>query len=148
MATFLFKTEPGEYSFADLTADKRTTWSGVRNAAALGHLRTAKKGDQAFIYHTGDERSIVGLAEITTAPYPDPDQPATDAPPGGPPKFAVVDLKPLKPCAKPVTLAALKSDPRFTTFALIRQSRLSIMPVPPTLDRIIRDLAGLPLPRG
>lgn len=141
MATFLLKTEPSEYSFDDLAREKRCTWSGVSNNAALGHLRAMKKGDEAFIYHTGDEKAVVGLAQVIKSAYEDPEQPGRNA--QGLPKFAVVDLKPLKKAAAPVTLAAIKADRRFAAFPLVTQTRLSVMPVPPDIDTTLRQLAGL-----
>jgi predicted RNA-binding protein with PUA-like domain len=141
MATFLLKTEPGEFSFADLRAAGRTTWDGIANAAALGHLRAARKGDQAFIYHTGDDKAIVGLAEFVSNPREDPANPGLTA--AGLIKTPVIDVRAVRPAKQPVTLAQLKADRRFADFALIRQSRLSVMPVPPDLDAIIRGLAGL-----
>jgi predicted RNA-binding protein with PUA-like domain len=141
MATFLLKTEPGEYSFADLQKDGSTCWSGVSNPAALAAIRTMRKGDEAFIYHTGSEKAVVGVAKVASSAYEDPDQPGLSA--AGEPKFAVVDLKPLRPAKTPVTLAAIKADARFKDFALVRQSRLSVMPVPPALDTLLRKLAGL-----
>ena len=141
MPTFLLKTEPGDYSFADLQRDKKVAWTGVSNNAALAALRSMKKGDEAFIYHTGDEKAIVGLAQITSAPYADPQQPGTT--PDGKPKFAVVDLKPLKPAKSALALAQFKADPRFKDFVLVKQSRLSVMPVPADLDKVIRTLTGL-----
>lgn len=142
MATFLLKTEPSTFSFADMQRDKRCTWDGVANPAALGHLRTMREGDEALIYHTGDEKRIVGLARVVKAPYADPKQPGTT--PDGKPKFAVVDLVPVKAAAcDGATLAAIKADPRFKDFALVRLSRLSVMPVPSALDKALRKLAGL-----
>lgn len=141
MPTFLFKTEPGTYSYADLVREKRTIWSGVANPAALATLRTAHKGDEAFIYHTGDEKAIVGLAQIVSNPYEDPENPGLNA--EGLPKAAVVDVKPLRAAKTPVTLAALKADSRFKDFDLVRLPRMSVMLVPPALDSIIRKLAGL-----
>jgi predicted RNA-binding protein with PUA-like domain len=141
MATFLMKTEPGEYSFDDLVNDKRTVWSGVTNAAALGHIRAIRKGDEVLIYHTGGEKAIVGLARAAGSAYADPKKPGTT--PRGEPKFAVVDLVPVRSVSRPVTLAQVKADPRFKEFALVRQSRLSVMPVPPAMDTAIRTLAGL-----
>lgn len=135
MTTFLLKTEPGEYAYDDLVSDKRTTWSGVSNAAALQAIRSAAKGDEAFIYHTGDEKRIVGLARIVSDPYPDPD--------AGDPKLAVFDLTALKRAKTPVTLAQLKADRRFDGFALVRQPRLSVMPVPPVIDALLRKMTGL-----
>jgi predicted RNA-binding protein with PUA-like domain len=141
MPTFLLKTEPSEFSYARLAAEKRAVWDGITNNAALAHLRTARKGDEAFIYHTGDEKAIVGLAQITSDPYADPNHPGLNA--AGAPRFAVVDLAPLR-CAKtPMTLEAIKADRRFSDFALVRQSRLSVMPVPANLAKIIRAHTGL-----
>jgi predicted RNA-binding protein with PUA-like domain len=141
MGTFLLKTEPGDYSYADLVREKTTRWTGVSNPAALAALRSMRKGDEAFIYHTGDEKAIVGLATVSRGAYEDPDRRGlTDA---GEPKFAVVDLKPVRAVRTPLTLAQIKSDPRFKDFALVRQSRLSVMAVPPDLDKIIRSLTGL-----
>lgn len=135
MATFLLKTEPGEYSYDDLVRDKGTVWNGISNAAALIHLRSMKKGDEAFIYHTGDERSIVGLAVCTRGAYPDPESDNE--------KLVAVDLKARKKARRPVTLAELKADKRFAAFALVKQGRLSVMSVPPDLDGVIRSMAGL-----
>lgn len=141
MATYLLKTEPSEYSFADLAREKRCTWSGVSNNSALGHLRTMKKGDEAFIYHTGDEKAIVGLAVVTSAPYEDGARPGKND--KGEPRFAVVDLKPLRAAKHAVTLATIKGDKRFAAFALVKQSRLSVMPVAAELDRALREMAEL-----
>lgn len=135
MATFLLKTEPSEFSFDDLVRDKRCTWDGVSNAQALINLRAISKGDEALIYHTGSDKAVVGLAAVTRGAYPDPGQ--------DDPKLVVIDLKPGKRAATPVTLAAIKADKRFADFALVKQSRLSVMPVPPELDRLIRAMAGL-----
>lgn len=135
MSTFLIKTEPGDYCFDDLVRDGATTWSGVTNAAALIALRAMRAGDDAFIYHTGSERAIVGLARITTDPYPDPD--ADD------PRRVVVDIKPLRAAQSPVTLTAIRADPRFADFALVRQSRLSVMQAPEPLAAALKRMAGL-----
>lgn len=135
MATFLLKTEPDVYSYDDLVRDKKTHWDGVANNAALMHMRSARKGDEAFIYHTGDERAIVGLAKITSDPAPDP---ASDDP-----KRVVFEVRPAKRAKTPVTLAEVKADKRFAEFALVRQSRLGVMPVPPAMDRALRAMAGL-----
>lgn len=135
MATFLLKTEPGEYTYDDLVRDKSTVWNGISNAAALIHLRSVRQGDEAFIYHTGNERAIVGLAVFASEPYPDPD--------AGDPKLVAVNLKPRKKARRPVTLAEIKADPRFAAFALVKQGRLSVMGVPPDLDGVLRSLAGL-----
>ena len=118
---WLLKTEPDNYSYADLERDGATVWDGVGNNTALMHIRTMQPGDLALIYHTGAERQAVGLAEITSAPYADPQ--------AGDPKLVVVDLRPLRRLPQPVTLAAVKADPEFADFALVRQGRLSVVPV-------------------
>jgi len=118
---WLLKTEPSTYSFADLQREQCTTWDGVSNPTALRHLRAMKNGDQAFIYHTGDEKSIVGVARIVSNPYQDPNL--------NDPKRVVVDLAPVRPLKKPIPLSAVKADGRFADFALVRISRLSVMPV-------------------
>lgn len=141
MTTFLLKTEPGDYSWDDLKRDKKTVWDGVSNAAARSYIRKARKGDEAFIYHTGDERRIVGLAKITTDPYEDPGEPGTNS--RGEIAAPVFDLKPVRAAPTPVTLAEVKADARFSDFALVRQSRLSVMEVPAPLDRALRKMAGL-----
>ncbi|HJZ50510.1 MAG TPA: EVE domain-containing protein [Roseiflexaceae bacterium] len=118
---WLLKTEPDDYSYADLERDGATVWDGVSNNAALMYIRRMQPGDLALIYHTGDERQAVGLAEVTSLPYPDPNQ--------SDPKLVVVDVKPLRRLQQPVTLAAVKADPAFADFALVRQGRLSVVPV-------------------
>lgn len=141
MATFLLKTEPTVYSFDDLEREKKAVWDGVTNNAALGHLRAARKGDEVLIYHTGEEKRIVGLARAASDPYEDPRHPGKNQ--RGEPQRAVIDLAPVRRAKTPVTLAQVKADPRFRAFALVRQGRLSVMPVPPDLDRVLRSMAGL-----
>jgi len=141
MATFLLKTEPGTYSYADLAKAKKCAWDGVSNPQALAFLRTMRKGDEVLIYHTGDEKAIVGLARVTNEPYEDPKQPGQTA--DKKPKFAVVDLAAVRPAPKPVTLATIRADARFESFLLVTHARLSVMPVPPDLDRTLRKLCGL-----
>jgi predicted RNA-binding protein with PUA-like domain len=131
---WLLKTEPDNYAYADLERDGATVWDGVSNNAALMHIRAMRPGDMALIYHTGDERQAVGLAEITSAPYADPKL--------GDSKLVVVDVRPLRPLARPVTLAAVKADPAFADFALVRQARLSVMPVTPEHWRRLMGMAG------
>ena len=123
MKKWLLKTEPGTYSFSDLTREGRTCWDGVSNPVALGHLRAMKKGDEAFFYHTGAEKAIVGVARIVSDPYPDPKL--------DDPRRVVVDIAPLRRLDHPVPLAAVKADSRFKTFPLVRIGRLSVMPVSP-----------------
>jgi predicted RNA-binding protein with PUA-like domain len=141
MPSFLFKTEPGEFSFQDLVKKGRATWDGVTNAAALIHLRSIAKGDTVYIYHTGDEKAVVGVARALSGAFEDPKNPGRT--PEGRPKFAVVDLAPVGLVGTPVTLAAIKSDARFAEFALVKQSRLSVMPVPGAIEKALRALAGL-----
>ena len=121
MASFLVKEEPGNYSFDAFVKDGGTTWSGVKNPLAQKHLRSIKKGDLVFYYHTGDEKQIVGIAKAKTSAYPDPDDRTGRA--------HVVDLVPVKKLARPVTLAEIKADAAFASFPLVRMSRLSVMPV-------------------
>ncbi len=122
MSYWLVKTEPTTYSFDDLLRDKQTVWDGVRNNLALRHLREMQKGDAVMIYHSGEDKSIVGLAEVIRGPYADPKQ--NDE------KLVVVDLKAKRRLAQAVTLGRIKSDERFAQFALVRMPRLSVMPVP------------------
>ncbi len=122
MAHWLFKEEPDSYSFADLQRDGTTTWSGVTNALAQKHLRTVKKGDRVFFYHTGDVKAVVGVMEVTTDPTPDPEDEAG--------KRVVVTVKPVRALKTPVTLAAIKADKSFAAWELVRVARLSVMPVP------------------
>lgn len=121
MAYWLLKTEPSTYSYADLERDKKTTWDGVSNNLALKHLRAMHKGDLALIYHSGDEKAIVGVAEIVSAPYPDPKQKD--------PRLVVVDVKPKERLRNPVPLALVKARKELARFELVRMPRLSVMPV-------------------
>lgn len=121
MATFLFKTEPSDYSWDDLIRDGRCIWSGVANPSALIHLRTVKSGDTIFIYHTGDEKRIVGTAKVVRGAYPEPGAASE--------RSVVVDLEPVSALKRPVTLAVIKKDTRFSAFPLVFNSRLSVMPV-------------------
>jgi predicted RNA-binding protein with PUA-like domain len=133
-AYWLLKSEPDVYSYADLERDGATLWDGVANNAALKYMRTMQPGDLALIYHTGDERQAVGLAELTSLPYPDPQ--------AGDPKLVVVDLRPLRCLPQPVSLAAIKADPFFAGFELVRQARLSVVPVSPEHWARLMELAG------
>ena len=133
MAYWLLKTEPSTYSWDDLARERKTTWDGITNATALKHIRSMTKGDLALVYHTGDERTIVGIAEIASAPHADPKQ--DDA------KLVVVDLKPRKKLARPVTLAQIKADPVFEGWDLLRIGRLSIVPVPAQMWKRVEALA-------
>jgi len=134
MKRWLIKSDPGEYGFDELLRDKRTTWDGVRNPQALLYLREMKKGDDILFYHTGVEKQIVGVAEVSRGPYPDPTHDAE--------KLVVVDITAKNRLQKPVTLAFVKADWRFAEFALIKQSRLSVMPVPDSTWRALMALAS------
>ena len=118
---WLLKSEPGAYSFADLVRDGKAVWDGVKNPAALKNLRAMRAGDRVVVYHTGDEKAAVGLAEVTRAAYSDPK--------ANNPKLVVVDLKPVARLARPVTLAELKAMPVFALSPLVRQGRLSVVPL-------------------
>jgi len=118
---WLVKEEPTHYSYDQFVADGSTVWSGVKNPLAQKHLRGMKKGDRVFYYHTGDEKAIIGTAKVTTAAYPDPKDPSG--------KLSVVELAPDRKLKRPVTLAEIKQSGRFADFALVRMSRLSVMPV-------------------
>jgi predicted RNA-binding protein with PUA-like domain len=118
---WVLKTEPSEYGFADLVRDRRTRWEGVSNPVALKHLRSMLEGDEALIYHTGNEKALVGLARIVSAPYPDPKNP----------KLVVVDVEPGSPLARPVPLAEIRAEASFADLGLVRIPRLSVVPVEP-----------------
>jgi predicted RNA-binding protein with PUA-like domain len=133
MAYWLLKTEPDCYSWDELVRDKSTVWDGVSNALALKYIRSMKKGDLALIYHTGDEKAAVGVAEVRSEAYPDPK--------GEDERLAVVDLKPKKKLGRPVTLAEVKADKAFDGWDLIRNSRLSAMPVPEPMWARIMELS-------
>lgn len=132
---WLLKSEPEAYCYADLEREGETIWDGVSNNAALKHIRAMQPGDQALIYHTGDERRAIGLAELVSAPFPDPRQ--------SDPKLVVVRLRALRPLPRPVDLAAIKADPFFADFALVRQGRLSVVPVSPEQWARLMGMAGL-----
>jgi predicted RNA-binding protein with PUA-like domain len=121
MAYFLLKTEPSTYSWDQLAREGKAVWDGVSNPVALRHIRSAKPGDLVIIYHTGDERAAVGLAEITSAAYPDPKDKAG--------KLSVFDLVARKQLTQPVTLEAIKSMKEFSDSPLVRQGRLSVVPL-------------------
>lgn len=131
MNYWLVKTEPDSYSWDDLVKDKKTVWDGVRNFQARSHLKKMEKGDIVFIYHTGDEKAVVGTAQVSKAAYPDP----KDG------EWVVVELAPDKPLKKPVTLAQIKSDKRLSDMVLVRASRLSVQPVKPAEFDLITGLS-------
>jgi predicted RNA-binding protein with PUA-like domain len=130
---WLLKSDPETYSFADLERDGQTRWDGVSNNLALKHLRSIQQGDTVLIYHTGEERAIVGTAEVTSDPYPDPKQKD--------PRRVVVDLKAGKRLARPVTLDEIKRQPALKDFELVRLARLSVMPVGEPQWKALMELA-------
>ena len=134
MAHWLMKSEPGSYSWGDLVRDGATDWDGVRNNAARLHLRAMKPGDEAFFYHSGDERAVVGIMRIAGAGKPD----------GEDGSWVKVPVRPVKALAKPVSLAAIKADPKLAKMELIRQSRLSVSPVREAEWAAVLALAGNP----
>ena len=119
-AYWLVKTEPSTYSWDDLMRDGGTRWDGVRNAQARIHLAAMNAGDVALVYHSGGDKAVVGIARVTRNAYPDPS--ADD------PRWLAVDLEPLRPLAQPVSLATVKQDAKLAKLALVRHSRLSVMP--------------------
>jgi len=118
---WLFKEEPTHYSYDDFVKDGTTAWSGVKNPVAQKHLHAVKNGDRIFYYHTGNEKSIVGIAKAIGNAYPDPKDKTG--------RLAVVDIAPVKKLKRPVTLKEIKAEPAFKDFPLVRISRLSVMPV-------------------
>ena len=131
---WLFKEEPTHYGFDALVADRKTTWSGVKNALAQKHLHAVRKGDRIFYYHTGDEKAVIGTAKALADAYPDPEDQTG--------KQAVVDVAPVARLPRPVTLAEIKADASFRDFPLVRISRLSVMPVTDAEWKPIETLAG------
>ena len=134
MALWLFKEEPDSYRFADLQRDGSTAWSGVTNALAQKHLRSVKKGDRIFFYHTGDEKAVVGVMEVAADPVPDPDDEAG--------KRVVVTVKPVRGLKHPVSLAAIKAEKAFAGWELVRMPRLSVMPVSEELWKKVEAMAS------
>lgn len=119
MNYWLVKTEPDSYSWSDLVKDKKSVWDGIRNFQARSNLKKMEKGDVVFVYHTGDEKAIIGTATVSKAAYPDP----KDA------EWVVVELSAGKALKNPVTLAQIKKDERLSDMVLVRASRLSVQPV-------------------
>jgi len=133
MAYWILKTEPSTYSYDQLEGDGRAVWDGVSNPLALKHLRAMQPGDEALIYHTGDEKAVVGLARVTSEAYPDPK--AKD------PKLVVVELKPAKRLKRRVTLAEIKAESGFQDLALVRMPRLSVVPTPAAQWKKLLEMA-------
>ncbi|MDB5192779.1 MAG: ubiquinol-cytochrome reductase [Segetibacter sp.] len=133
MAHWLIKSEPTKYSWHKFVEDKQTFWDGVRNFAARNNLKAMKKGDEVFFYHSNEGKEIVGIAKVAKEAYQDP---TSDDP-----NWVVVDFKPVKKLKKPVTLAAIKGDPRLVKFELVRLSRLSVSAVTDEEWSIVLELA-------
>jgi predicted RNA-binding protein with PUA-like domain len=134
MNHWLVKSEPETYSWDDLVRNKRTDWTGVRNYAARIHLNAMRPGDEVLFYHSGESKSIVGVAKVTKAAFPDP----TADEPG----WVAVELAPLKPLPSPVTLAQVKAEGSLKDIALVRQGRLSVQPLRPTEFARLLKLGG------
>ena len=135
MAWWLLKSEPDKYSWSQLVADGRTGWDGVRNHQAARHLRSMQLGEQAFFYHSNQGLAIVGVVEIVRLWHPDP----SDA--SG--RFGMVEVAPVMPLPTPVTLQRIKAEPALQGMALVRQSRLSVLPVTAEEWAVIRALGGV-----
>jgi len=137
MSHWLMKTEAEEFSWDDQVkrGAKGESWNGVRNFTARRHLKDMKKGDRAFFYHTGDEKRIVGIVEVIREAYPDPTDPKG--------VFVTVDVKAGAPLPKPVTLAAIKAEPRLADMPLVKYPRLSVQPVTPAEWKIVCRMGGL-----
>ena len=118
---WLVKSEPNTYAYADLERDGRTVWDGVRNNAAALHLKAMGEGDEVLFYHSQEELAVVGVARVARTAFPDPSDPAG--------RFVAVELVPVRPLKRPVTLAEMKAEPALAGMAMLRQSRLSVSPV-------------------
>lgn len=132
MAYWLVKSEPGTWSWDDQVRDGTAEWDGVRNYQAANNLKAMKVGDRAFFYHSVNEKQIVGIVEVVKEYYPDPSDESG--------RFGMVDFKAVKPVARPVTLAQIKAEPRLEGIALVRQSRLSVMPISDAHWQLLCDL--------
>ena len=134
MAYWLVKSEPHKYSWDMMVKDGRTHWDGVRNHQAAINLKAMQVGDMAFFYHSNEGKEIVGIVEIVRTAYPDPGDPAG--------RFVMVDVAPVRAVKQAVTLAQMKAEPKLADLALIRQSRLSVVPVSEAHWKIICGMAG------
>jgi predicted RNA-binding protein with PUA-like domain len=130
---WLMKSEPDAYSWPELVKDKRASWDGVRNYQANNNMKAMKLGDEAFFYHSNEDRAIAGIMKIVKLWHPDPSDETK--------RFGMVDVAPVKALANPVTLAAIKAEPRLKNMALVRQSRLSVSPVSEAEWKIILSLS-------
>jgi len=131
---WLVKQEPSSYSWSDFLADGETSWTGVRNFTARNNLRKMRPGDEVFFYHSGDEKAVVGIAKVTRPTYPDPTAKEGD--------WSTVDLAAVRPLARPVTLREIKGNSRLKGIPLVRQPRLSVMPLSEPEFREIVNMAS------
>jgi predicted RNA-binding protein with PUA-like domain len=131
---WLVKQEPEAYSWADFTRDGGTVWTGVRNFQARNHLRAMQRGDPVLFYHSVSEKRVVGVAQVTRSAYPDPTAKEGD--------WSAVDLQPVKPLARPVALDDIKADPALRNLPLLKQSRLSVMPLTEAEFQRLLQLGG------
>ncbi|HTR85251.1 MAG TPA: EVE domain-containing protein [Reyranella sp.] len=134
MAHWLIKSEPTVYSWDQFVKEKRTSWTGVRNPQAAINLKSMKVGDLCFFYHSNEGKEIVGVAKVVKAAYPDPTDKAG--------KAVTVDVAPVAPIKNFVTLAAIKAEPKLKDFGLVRQSRLSVVPVSDEQWKLIEKMAS------
>ena len=134
MAHWLVKSEPAKYAYADLERDGRTVWDGVRNNAAALHLKAMKTGDEVLYYHSQEGLAVVGIAKVAREAFPDASDPAG--------RFVAVELTPVRPLKRPVTLAEMKAEPKLAGMEMIRQSRLSVSPVRDEEWTTILKMAG------
>jgi predicted RNA-binding protein with PUA-like domain len=135
MAYWLVKSEPGSWSWDDQVKAGTTDWSGVRNPQATNFMKVMRKGDRVFFYHSGEERRIVGVVEVVKEFYPDPKDKSG--------RFGLVDVRTVGPVPEPVTLAAIKAEPKLKDLLLVRHSRLSVMPVDEPAWKLISRMGGL-----
>ena len=133
---WLVKQEPSSYSWSDFVTDGETSWTGVRNFAARNNLREMQKGDEVFFYHSGDEKAVVGIAKVTRTAYADPTAKEGD--------WSTVDIAAVKALRRPVTLREIKGNPQLKRIPLVRQPRLSVMPLS---EAEFREIAKMASPR-
>ena len=132
--TWLVKSEPSVYSFAELVRDGKTLWDGVRNYEARNNLRAMRKGDHLLYYHSSEDKAVVGVAEVARTAYPDPTAPGED--------WSVVDVKPLYALQAPVELSQIRAEPRLRDIALVKKGRISVVPVTPAEFAVILEMGG------
>ncbi len=134
MSLWLMKSEPAEYAWEQLAIDRRAKWDGVRNHQATAYMKAMAVGDEAFFYHSGDQRAIVGIMKIVKKAYLDPNDPTG--------RFVIVDIAPVRALPRPVTLREIKVDKVLSNLAIVRQPRLSVAPVTAEAWERVLDLAG------